>query len=82
MFGGMAVVFASFGAVFVLIADLQDEIGFPDWGLGLVVGASFGVSFLSQITLRPAGRSGAGTSAAAGWSGAHRARHGRRGLVE
>ena len=51
IFGGMAVVFASFGAVFVLIADLQDEIGFPDWGLGLVVGASFGVSFLSQITL-------------------------------
>jgi MFS transporter, DHA1 family, multidrug resistance protein len=50
---GMAVVFASFGAVFVLIADLQDEIGFPDWGLGLVVAASFGVSFVSQISLSP-----------------------------
>ena len=76
---GMAVVFASFGAVFVLIADLQDEIGFPDWGLGLVVAASFGVSFVSQISPVPTGRPGPGARAPAEWPGRHRAGHGGRG---
>ena len=51
IFGGMAVVFASFGAVFVLIADLQDGSASPTGASGLVVAASFGVSFVAQVTL-------------------------------
>src|SRR6476659_4688727 len=41
----------SFGAVFVLIADLQDRIGFPDWGLGAVVATSFLVSFGAEVSV-------------------------------
>ena len=41
----------SFGAVFVLIADLQDRIGFPDWGLGAVVATSFLVGFGAEVSV-------------------------------
>ena len=37
--------------MFVLIADLQDRIGFPDWGLGAVVATSFLVSFGAEVSL-------------------------------
>src|SRR4051794_35244123 len=46
-----AIASLSFGSVFVLIADLQDRIGFPDWGLGAIVAASFLANFLAQVTL-------------------------------
>jgi MFS family permease len=41
----------SFGAVFVLIADLQDRIGFADWGLGAVAASSFLASFVAQVSV-------------------------------
>lgn len=41
----------SIGAVFALLAALQDRYGFADWGLGLVSGSSFLASLIAQLAL-------------------------------
>lgn len=41
------------GAVFALLADLQDRFGFSSLGLGLVAGASFASGFAAQVALAP-----------------------------
>jgi MFS family permease len=40
-----------FGAIFALLAEIQDKFGFPTWGLGLIVGTSFVVAMASQLVL-------------------------------
>lgn len=41
------------GAVFALLADFQDRLGFPGWGLGLLAGAAFASGFVAQVGLAP-----------------------------
>ena len=44
---------ASFGLVFTLLADLQEEVGFGDSALGAIAGVSFLTSVTAQLTLAP-----------------------------
>jgi len=44
---------ASFGVVFTLLAELQDELGFADSMLGLIAGAAFISSVAAQLWLAP-----------------------------
>ncbi|MGY6501883.1 MAG: MFS transporter [Acidimicrobiales bacterium] len=39
------------GAVFALLADLQDRFGFETWGLGLIAGAAFAAGFVAHVGL-------------------------------
>lgn len=39
------------GAVFALLADLQDRFGFETWGLGLIAGAAFASGFAAHVGL-------------------------------
>lgn len=41
----------TYGAVFALLADLQDEHGLPTWGLGLITASAFGASVAAQLGL-------------------------------
>ena len=41
----------TYGAVFALIADLQDTYDLPTWGLGLITAATFAASVAAQIGL-------------------------------
>ncbi len=48
------------GAVFALLAELQDRFGFATWGLGLIAGAAFAAGFCAHVGLaRYADRGGA-----------------------
>ncbi len=40
-----------FGAIFSLLAELQDEFNLPTWGLGLIIGSSFVIALGSQLLL-------------------------------
>jgi MFS family permease len=40
-----------YGAIFALLADLQDEFGLPDWGLGVIAGSTFLAGLLAQLGL-------------------------------
>ena len=40
-----------FGAIFALLAEVQDHFDLPTWGLGVIVGTSFGIAFASQLLL-------------------------------
>lgn len=50
---GAAVFALGLGLVVALLAELQDEFGFPTWGLGVIAGASFIAGFVGNITLSP-----------------------------
>jgi predicted MFS family arabinose efflux permease len=39
------------GAVFALLAELQDRYGFETWGLGLIAGAAFASGFVAHVGL-------------------------------
>jgi predicted MFS family arabinose efflux permease len=39
------------GAVFALLAELQDRYGFATWGLGLIAGATFATGFVAHVGL-------------------------------
>jgi predicted MFS family arabinose efflux permease len=39
------------GAVFALLAELQDRFGFETWGLGLIAGAAFLAGFFAHVGL-------------------------------
>jgi MFS family permease len=40
-----------FGAIFSLLAEIQDRFSFPTWGLGMIVGSSFVLALASQLLL-------------------------------
>jgi MFS family permease len=40
-----------YGAIFALLADLQDEYDLPTWGLGLIGGTSFLAALVAQVGL-------------------------------
>ena len=40
-----------YGAIFALLAELQDEFGLPDWGLGVIAGSTFLAGLLAQLGL-------------------------------
>ena len=46
-----AVVNMGFGAIFALLAELQDEFALPTWGLGVMIGSSFAVALAAQLLL-------------------------------
>src|SRR5262245_32775784 len=46
-----AFVTMGFGAIFALLPDYQDELGFASWGLGAVTSASFVAGFIAQFAL-------------------------------
>lgn len=50
---GAAVLALGLGLVVALLAELQDEFGFPTWGLGLIAGISFLAGFVGNVTLGP-----------------------------
>lgn len=40
-----------YGAIFGLLADLQDDYGFPQWGLGLIAASAFPAALVGQLGL-------------------------------
>lgn len=40
-----------YGAIFGLLADLQDKYGFPQWGLGLIAASAFPAALVGQLGL-------------------------------
>lgn len=40
-----------YGAIFGLLADLQDRYGFPNWGLGLIAASAFPAALIGQLGL-------------------------------
>jgi len=40
-----------YGAIFGLLADLQDKFGFDDWGLGLIAAIAFPAALVGQLGL-------------------------------
>lgn len=46
-----AFVTMGFGAIFALLPDYQDALGFASWGLGVVTSASFVAGFIAQFAL-------------------------------
>ncbi len=48
---GVAAAMVGLGMITALLAELQDEFGFEDWGLGLIAGASFVTAFFSYLLL-------------------------------
>ena len=50
---GAGVFALGLGLVVALLAELQDEFGFPTWGLGLIAGISFVAGFAGNVTLGP-----------------------------
>lgn len=57
---GAAVLALGLGLVVALLAALQDEFGFPTWGLGFIAGISFLAGFIGNLVLAPvADRGGA-----------------------
>jgi MFS family permease len=40
-----------YGAIFALLAELQDEFGLPDWGLGIIAGSTFLAGLVAQVGL-------------------------------
>jgi DHA1 family multidrug resistance protein-like MFS transporter len=40
-----------YGAIFALLADLQDKYDLPTWSLGLIAGTSFLAALVSQVSL-------------------------------
>lgn len=51
LFAAAALSSMAYGSVFVLLADLQDQYGFANWGLGVITAGSFLASFAAQIGL-------------------------------
>ena len=39
------------GAIFALLAELQDRYGFATWGLGLIAGAAFAAGLVANLTI-------------------------------
>ncbi len=50
---GAALFTLGLGLVVALLAELQDEFGFPTWGLGLIAGTAFLAGFAGNLTLGP-----------------------------
>ena len=50
---GAGVFALGLGLIVALLAELQDEFGFPTWGLGLIAGISFIAGFVGNVTLSP-----------------------------
>ena len=50
---GAAVFALGLGLVVALLAELQDQFGFPTWGLGLIAGISFLAGFVGNVALGP-----------------------------
>lgn len=48
---GTAGLMASGSVVFTLLPAMQDEVGFPTWGFGLIAGTFFLSSLVAQLTL-------------------------------
>lgn len=48
---GVMVLLSGGALVFTLLADLQNEVGFPDYGLGLIAFSFFAASLVVQVTL-------------------------------
>lgn len=44
---------ATAGVVFVLLSDLQETFDLPTWGLGVIAGAGFAGSLVTQLLLAP-----------------------------
>jgi MFS family permease len=40
-----------YGAIFALLAELQDEFNLPNWGLGVIAGSTFLAGLLAQLVL-------------------------------
>ena len=51
MLGAVASVTIGFGAIFALLPEFQDDIGFADFWLGAVTSASFLAGFVAQLCL-------------------------------
>jgi MFS family permease len=48
---GVAAAMVGLGMITALLAEIQEEYGFEDWGLGLIAGASFATAFVSYLFL-------------------------------
>ncbi len=51
LLAGQLVLNLGLAAVFSLLAELQNESGFADWGLGLITGSAFLTSLVTQLSL-------------------------------
>ena len=48
---GTSLLMASGSVVFTLLPSMQDEVGFPTWGFGLIAGIFFAASLVAQLAL-------------------------------
>ncbi len=48
---GTSLLMASGSLVFTMLPALQDKVGFPTWGFGLIAGSFFAASLLAQLVL-------------------------------
>jgi MFS family permease len=51
LYGATAIEALGYGAIFALLADLQDQYGLPTYGLGLIAGSSFLAALGAQVGL-------------------------------
>lgn len=51
LYAATAIEAMGYGAIFALLADLQDEYGLPTYGLGLITGSSFLAGLVAQLAL-------------------------------